>query len=72
MSFALTELRRLLQQDETLIGVVVSVAGAQVRVATAEGALTVSALGSLGIGDRVLILAGVASASPAAKLSYPV
>lgn len=72
MSFALAVLRRLLQQDETLIGVVVSVDGAQMRIATAKGAMTVTASGSTAVGDRVLIRSGIAFAAPFATRSYPV
>lgn len=72
MSFALADLRRLVQQDDALIGVVVSVDGALVRIATAKGAFATRTDGSISRGDRVLVRNGIASAAPVAKRCYSV
>lgn len=72
MTFPLKELTRLLAQDSAVVGAVVSIDGAMVRVATERGAVTARTMDALTVGDRVLIKNGMASRAPVARQSYPV
>ena len=72
MSFALKELSRLLAPEQTVIGVVVGIDGAVVRVATERGAVTARTLDVVTVGDRVQIKNGIASKAPVAKQVFPV
>jgi len=72
MTFPLRELTRLLTQDAAVVGAVVGIEGAMVRVATTRGAVMVRTLDALAVGDRVLIKNGMASRAPVARQSYPV
>lgn len=72
MSFALKELSRLLAGDTPLIGAVVGIDGAAVRVATERGAVTARTLDAVVIGDRVQIKNGIATKAPVAKQVFPV
>jgi hypothetical protein len=72
MTFALAELTRLLAQDPAIVGSVVSVEGALVRVATARGAVMARTLDILTVGDRVLVRNGLATRAPVARHIYPV
>jgi len=72
MSFALKELTRLLLPTQTVVGAVVGIDGAVVRVATERGAVTARTLDALAIGDRVQIKNGIATKAPVAKLVFPV
>lgn len=72
MSFVLKELARLLTTDAPVVGVVVAIDGAMVRVATERGAITARTLDDLAVGDRVLIKNGIASRAPVAKQVFPV
>ncbi len=72
MSFALKELSRLLATDTPVVGAVVGIDGAVVRVATERGAVTARTLDSLTAGDRVQIKNGIATKAPVAKQVFPV
>jgi hypothetical protein len=72
MSFALVELKRLLVSGDTLVGAVMGIEGNRISVATPAGAMTVHALDTVAIGDRVLIRNGQARRAPSARQSYPV
>jgi hypothetical protein len=72
MSFALRELSKLLASDSTTLGVVVSVDTSMIKAATAKGAMTVRALETLIVGDRVLISQGLARKAPVAQTTFPV
>ncbi len=72
MTFPLKELTRLLVQDAAVVGAVVGIEGAMVRVATERGAVMARSLDALAVGDRVLIKNGMASRAPVARQSYPV
>ncbi|MDK9690528.1 hypothetical protein ACLSSQ_00490 [Azospira sp. APE16] len=72
MRHALGELRRLLQGPDASTGVVASVQGDVVKVATRVGLLTLKASGTVTAGDRVTISDGVAKPAPKAGKSYPV
>jgi hypothetical protein len=72
MSFALKELSRLLATDTPLVGAVVGIDGAVVRVATERGAVTARTLDSVSVGDRVQIKNGIATKAPVAKQVFPV
>lgn len=67
MSFALKELSRLLATDMPVVGAVVGIEGAVVRVATARGAVTARTFDVVTIGDRVRIENGIATKAPVAK-----
>ena len=72
MSFALKELSRLLATDMPVVGAVVGIDGAVVRVATERGAVTARTLDVVTVGDRVQIKNGIASKAPVAKQVFPV
>ena len=72
MSFALKELSRLLAPDAPVVGAVVGIDGAVVRVATERGAVTARTLDAVAVGDRVQIKSGIASKAPVAKQVFPV
>lgn len=72
MSFALKELSRLLATDTPVVGAVVGIDGAVVRVATERGAVTARTLDVVTVGDRVQIKNGIATKAPVAKLVFPV
>ncbi len=72
MSFAITELKRLLSPEETVVGAVMGIEGNRISVATPAGAMTVHTLDTVAIGDRVLIRNGQARRAPSARQSYPV
>ena len=72
MSFALRELSKLLNTDSIVLGVVVSVETATIKVATAKGAMNVRTFESLIVGDRVLISQGLARKAPVAQRTFPV
>ena len=72
MSFALKELSRLLATDTSVVGAVVGIDGAVVRVATERGAVTARTLDVVTVGDRVQIKNGIASKAPVAKQVFPV
>ena len=72
MSFALVELKRLLVSGDTLVGAVMGIEGNRISVATPAGAMTVHALDTVAIGDRVLIRNGQARRAPSPRQSYPV
>lgn len=72
MSFALKELSRLLTTDTPVVGAVVGIDGAVVRVATEWGAVTARTLDALAVGDRVQIKNGIATKAPVARLVFPV
>jgi len=72
MSFALKELSRLLATDTPVVGSVVGIDGAAVRVATERGAVTARTLDAVVIGDRVQVKNGIATKAPVAKQVFPV
>ena len=72
MSFALKELSRLLATDTSVVGAVVGVNGAVVRVATERGGVTARTLDVVAVGDRVQIKNGIATKAPVAKQVFPV
>jgi len=72
MSFVLKELSRLLATDTPLVGAVVGIDGAVLRVATERGAVTARTLDAVVIGDRVQIKNGIATKAPVAKQVFPV
>ena len=72
MSFALKELSRLFATDAPVVGAVVGIDGAVVRVATERGAVTARTLDALVVGDRVQIKNGIATKAPVAKQIFPV
>lgn len=72
MTFPLKELTRLLAQDSAVVGSVVGIEGALVRVATERGAVMARTLDALAIGDRVLIKNGMAAKAPVARQVFPV
>ena len=72
MSFALKELSRLLATDTSVVGAVVGIDGAVVRVATERGAVTARTLDAVAVGDRVQIKSGIATQAPVAKQVFPV
>jgi hypothetical protein len=72
MSFALKELSRLLATDTPVVGAVVGIDGAVVRVGTERGAVTARTLDAVAVGDRVQIKNGIATKAPVAKQVFPV
>lgn len=72
MSFALSELRRILHEPEELLGVVVAVDQGVFRIATERGAITARSLDNLQPGNRVVVRHGMASRRPAARVTVPV
>ena len=72
MSFVLKELSRLLATDTPVVGAVVGIDGAVVRVATERGAVTARTLDVVTVGDRVQIKNGIATKAPVAKQVFPV
>lgn len=72
MTFALKELTRLLSQDSPVVGAVVGIDGARIRVATERGAAIARTLDTLAVGDRVLIRNGMATRAPVARQIFPV
>ena len=72
MTFPLKELSRLLATDQAVVGSVVGVDGASVRVATERGAVVTRTLDSVAVGDRVLIRNGIATRAPVARQVFPV
>lgn len=72
MTFALTELNRLLTPDASLLGVVVHTNGRQLRVATERGAISASALEALSVGERVILKNGIATKAPAPRLTFSI
>jgi ribosomal protein L35AE/L33A len=72
MSFALKELSRLLAADAPVVGAVVGIDGAVVRVATERGAVTARTLDAVTVGDRVQIKNGIATRAPVARQIFPV
>ena len=72
MSFVLKELSRLLAKDTPVVGAVVGIDGAVVRVATERGAVTARTLDAVAVGDRVQIKSGIATKAPVAKQVFPV
>lgn len=72
MSFALSELARLLNQPDVMQGVVIEQHGSTLRVATAQGAITALSSESLSVGERVLIQQGNAYKAPQASQRYAV
>ena len=72
MSFALKELSRLLATDTPVVGAVVGIDGAVVRVATERGAVTARTLDVVVVVDRVQVKNGIATKTPVAKLIFPV
>lgn len=72
MTFPLKELTRLLSPDSSVVGSVVGIDGAVVRVATERGAVTARTLDAVVIGDRVQIKNGIATKAPVAKQVFPV
>ena len=71
MSFAISELSTLLAKDTQLRGVVVAVQGGALRVATKNGALLATPVGSVVVGDNVTVTNGMAVKVPGAVNSYP-
>ena len=55
-----------------MVGAVVGIDGAVVRVATERGAVTARTLDSVTAGDRVQIKNGIATKAPVAKQVFPV
>lgn len=72
MTFALKELTRLLAPGNSVVGSVVELEGALVRVATERGAVMARTLDALRVGDRVLIKNGMATQAPVARYIFPV
>jgi len=72
MTFALKELTRLLSSSSVVLGSVVHVSGAVLRVATPQGAMMVRTLEPLNVGDRVQISNGLATQAPVAQQTFPV
>ena len=72
MSFALQELTGLLVPEQAIVGVVVSIDGDRVVVATARGAVAARPSGAVLIADRVVIRSGFAERAPVAEVVYPV
>ena len=72
MSFVLKELSRLLATDTPVVGAVVGIDGAVLRVATERGAVTARTLDAVAVGDRVQIKSGIATKAPVAKQVFPV
>lgn len=72
MTFPLKELSRLLAQDQAVVGAVVGIEGAMIRVATERGAVVARTLDALAVGDRVLIKNGMATKAPVARQIFPV
>jgi ribosomal protein L35AE/L33A len=72
MTFALKELTRLLAPEQTVVGAVVGIDGAVVRVATERGAVTARTLDAVTVGDRVQIKNGIATRAPVARQVFPV
>lgn len=72
MTFALKELTRLLVPGNGVVGSVVALEGALVRVATERGAVTARTLDALRVGDRVLTQNGMATQAPVARHIFPV
>ncbi len=72
MSFALKELSRLLAPEQTVVGAVLGIDGAVVRVATERGAVAARTLDAVAVGDRVQIKNGIATKAPVAKQVFPV
>lgn len=69
MSFALHELASLLNPPAQVMGMVVEL-GTTIRVATSRGSVLATPVGSMAVGDRVVILGGMASKAPVAKLEF--
>lgn len=72
MSFALRELSRLLATEEPVLGAVVAVTGATVRVATPRGGIEARALDTVAVGDRVWVRNGFITRAPVARQVFPV
>jgi hypothetical protein len=72
MTFALKELSRLLATDTLVVGAVVGIDRAVVRVATERGAVSARTLDALAVGDRVQIKNGIATKAPVARQVFPV
>ncbi len=72
MTFPLRELADLMTSEATLVGVVVGIEGAQVRVATQRGGRLVRTQEVLQVGDRVLLREGLALRAPTASRVFPV
>lgn len=74
MSFALSDLSRLLAPETLTLGAVVATnpAAGTVRIATARGAVQAKTIDNLSIGDRVQINNGIASKAPAPRATYAV
>ena len=72
MSFALKEITRLLAPEQMVVGAVVGIDGAVLRVATERGAVTARTLDAVAVGDRVQIKNGIAIKAPVAKQVFPV
>lgn len=61
MTFAIHELRNILNRRNSIDGVVAEVRPGVVRVATANGVLGAKYTDALSVGDRVRVTGGVAS-----------
>ncbi len=72
MSFALKELSDLLAPQPVQIGVVVSVDGPLLRLATGRGVIRARAFEPMAVGERVRIQNGVATRAPVARWVFPV
>lgn len=72
MSFALKELAHLLSSEAQVVGAVVAIDGARVRVATEKGAVTARSLDALAVGERVLVRNGIATRAPVARQVFAV
>jgi len=72
MSFALKELSRLLAPEQTVVGAVVGIDGAIVRVATERGVVIARTFDVVVVGDRVRIKNGIAIKAPVARQVFPV
>lgn len=75
MSFAIKDITRLLAPQESLVGAVVGIDGALVRVATVRGAVMARSLEAnraLAVGERVQVKGGMATRAPVATLVFAV
>lgn len=72
MSFAINELKRLLEPPQAIRGVVVNLKGTIVRVATERGAVDARPIDTVSVGDRVLIKNGIAIKAPNAERIFHV
>lgn len=61
MTFPIQVLKEILDKPTSVDGVVSSVTGGLVRVATSKGVLTARVVGVLNVGDRARVEAGVAT-----------